>query len=84
MRVTVLNCNEPEFFRTPYSITPAENTALNTTVFTEQAARNSEIEYTVVRGDEEENDGLAYLAINLPHKVSECQPNHPSEIPIRM
>ena len=69
MRVTVLNCNEPEFFRTPYSITPAENTALNTTVFTEVAARDNEIEYTVVRGNEEENNG--YFATNLPHQVSE-------------
>ena len=78
VRVTILNDNAQEFLGTSYSIT------LNTTVFTEQAARNSEIEYTVARGDEEENDSLAYLAINLPQKVSECQPNHPSEIPIRM
>ena len=74
VRVTDLNDNAPEFLGTPYSITLAENTAVNTTVFTELAARdrdsgsNSQIEYTVVRGDGKENDGFGYFAINLPHQ----------------
>ena len=76
VRVTDLNDNSPEFLRTPYSITLAENTPVNTTVFTELAASdrdsgsNSQIEYTVVRGDGAENDGFGFFAINLPHQVS--------------
>ena len=76
VRVTDLNDNAPEFLGTPYSITLAENTAVNTTVFTDLAARdrdsgsNSQIEYTVVKGDGAQNDGFGYFAINLPHQVS--------------
>ena len=79
VRVTDLNDNSPEFLGTPYTITLAENTPLNTTVFTDLAARdrdsgsNSQIEYTVVRGDGAKNDGFGHFAINLPHQVSRLE-----------
>ena len=77
VRVTDLNDNSPQFLGTPYTITLEENTAVNTTVFTDLKAvdddsgKNSQIEYTLVRGDGSDNDGFGYFAINLPHQVSE-------------
>ena len=77
VRVTDLNDNSPQFLGTPYSLTLEENTPVNTTVFTnlvavdDDSGRNSQIEYTVVQGDQSKNDGFGYFAIDLPHQVSE-------------
>ena len=59
---------------TPYTLTLPEDTPVNTTVFQEilavdsDSGSNMQLEYSVVPGDGSDNDGFGFFVINLPHR----------------